>query len=87
MNMVALVDNQPRVLNLKDLLRAFISPRREVVTRRTVYELKRRAERGHILKASRWRSQRGRGHRAHQEAPSPADAKPDCWSAPGIRTS
>ena len=49
MNMVALVDGQPRLLNLKDLLEAFISHRREVVTRRTVYELRKARERGHIL--------------------------------------
>src|SRR6185295_8419394 len=49
MNMVALVDNQPKVLNLKELLSAFISHRREVVTRRTVFELKKARERGHIL--------------------------------------
>src|SRR5256885_1769365 len=49
MNMVALVDGQPRVLNLKELLEAFISHRREVVTRRTVFELRKARERGHLL--------------------------------------
>jgi DNA gyrase subunit A len=49
MNMVALVDGQPRVLNLKDLIEAFISHRREVVTRRTVFELRKARERGHVL--------------------------------------
>jgi len=49
MNMVALVDGQPRVLNLKDLIEAFISHRREVVTRRTVFELRKARERGHLL--------------------------------------
>jgi DNA gyrase subunit A len=49
MNMVALVDGQPRVLNLKELLEAFISHRREVVTRRTVFELRKARERGHVL--------------------------------------
>src|SRR5215467_4651650 len=49
MNMVALVDGQPRVLNLKDLLEAFLRHRREVVTRRTVYELRKARERAHIL--------------------------------------
>jgi DNA gyrase subunit A len=49
MNMVALVDNQPKVLNLKDLIECFISHRREVVTRRTVFELRKARERGHIL--------------------------------------
>ena len=49
MNMVALVDGQPRVLNLKQFLDAFLRHRREVVTRRTVFELRKARERGHIL--------------------------------------
>lgn len=49
MNMVALVDNQPRLLNLKELLEAFLRHRREVVTRRTVFELRKARERGHVL--------------------------------------
>ncbi len=49
MNMVALVDGQPRLLNLKQMLECFLSHRREVVTRRTVYELRKARERGHIL--------------------------------------
>jgi DNA gyrase subunit A len=49
MNMVALVDGQPRLLNLKQCLDAFLRHRREVVTRRTVYELRKARERGHIL--------------------------------------
>jgi len=49
MNMVALVDGQPRLLNLKQLIEAFISHRREVVTRRTVFELRKARERGHLL--------------------------------------
>ncbi|MGH8739965.1 MAG: DNA gyrase C-terminal beta-propeller domain-containing protein, partial [Burkholderiales bacterium] len=49
MNMVALVDGQPRLLNLKELIEAFISHRREVVTRRTVFELRKARERGHVL--------------------------------------
>ena len=48
-NIVGLLDGQPRILNLKDLLEAFIRHRREVVTRRTVYELRKARERGHIL--------------------------------------
>ncbi len=48
-NMVALVDGQPRTLNLKELLEAFIRHRREVVTRRTLFELRKARERGHIL--------------------------------------
>ncbi len=48
-NMVALIDGQPRLLNLKDIIEAFIRHRREVVTRRTVYLLRKARERGHIL--------------------------------------
>src|SRR5210317_2368239 len=48
-NMVALVDGQPRVLNLKEILEAFLRHRREVVTRRTLYLLRKARERGHIL--------------------------------------
>jgi DNA gyrase subunit A len=49
MNMVALVDGQPRLLNLKQMLDAFLRHRREVVTRRTIFELRKARERGHIL--------------------------------------
>ncbi|MCH8545056.1 MAG: DNA gyrase subunit A [Alcanivorax sp.] len=48
-NMVALADGQPRLLNLKQMLEAFIRHRREVVTRRTVYELRKAREKGHVL--------------------------------------
>ena len=49
MNMVALVDGRPRLLNLKDMLQCFLAHRREVITRRTVFELRKARERGHIL--------------------------------------
>jgi len=49
MNMVALVDGRPRLLNLKEMLQCFLSHRREVITRRTVFELRKARERGHIL--------------------------------------
>lgn len=49
MNMVALVNGQPKLLNLKQMLDCFLSHRREVVTRRTVFELKKARERGHML--------------------------------------
>ncbi|OZB32070.1 MAG: DNA gyrase subunit A [Ferrovum sp. 34-44-207] len=49
MNMVALVDNQPKLLNLKEFLDAFLRHRREVITRRTVFELGKARERAHIL--------------------------------------
>ncbi len=48
-NVVALVDGQPKILNLKELLEYFVRHRREVVTRRTVYLLRKARERGHIL--------------------------------------
>jgi len=48
-NMVALVDGQPKLLNLKQMLAAFIRHRREVVTRRTIFDLRKARERGHIL--------------------------------------
>src|SRR5512140_2247334 len=49
MNMVALVDNQPRLLNLKQFLEYFVLHRREVVVRRTRFELRKARERGHVL--------------------------------------
>src|SRR3954468_13317022 len=49
MNMVALLDGQPRLLNLKQMLEAFLRHRREVITRRTVFELKKARDRGHVL--------------------------------------
>ncbi len=48
-NMVALVDGQPRLLSLREMIEAFLRHRREVVTRRTLFELKRARERAHIL--------------------------------------
>ncbi len=48
-NVVALVDGQPKILNLKELLEHFIKHRREVVTRRTIYLLRKARERGHVL--------------------------------------
>lgn len=49
MNMVALVDGQPKLLNLKQMLECFLAHRREVVTRRTIFELRKARERGHLL--------------------------------------
>jgi len=48
-NMVALVDGQPRILDLKSILECFVRHRREVVTRRTIFELRKARERGHVL--------------------------------------
>ncbi len=49
MNMVALINGQPKLCNLKDLIEVFLNHRREVVTRRTVFELRKARERGHVL--------------------------------------
>ena len=49
MNMVALDNNQPRLMNLKDILQAFIAHRRDVVTRRTLFDLRKARKRAHIL--------------------------------------
>ena len=76
MNMVALVDNQPRVLNLKELIEAFIAHRREVVTRRTVYELRKARERGHVLEGLAVAlSNVDPVIELIKKAPNPADAK------------
>lgn len=48
-NMVALIDGQPRLCNLKDLIDVFLQHRREVVTRRTVFNLRKARDRGHVL--------------------------------------
>jgi len=49
MNMVALINGQPKLCNLKDLIEVFLEHRREVVTRRTVFNLRKARERGHVL--------------------------------------
>ena len=67
-NMVALDNGQPRLLNLKQLLHAFLQHRREVVTRRTIYELRRARERAHILRRTIGRSRQYRsGHCVNQK--------------------
>jgi DNA gyrase subunit A len=48
-NMVALIDGQPKLCNLRDLVKVFLEHRREVVTRRTVFELRKARDRGHLL--------------------------------------
>ena len=52
-NMVALVNGQPKLCNLKDLVDIFLQHRREVVTRRTIYTLRKARERGHVLRSVR----------------------------------
>src|SRR6476661_7932470 len=76
MNMVALVDGQPRLLNLKDLIEAFVSHRREVVTRRTVFDLRKARERGHVLEGLAVAlSNVDEVIALIKKAPTPADAK------------
>ncbi len=76
MNMVALVDGQPRLLNLKQMLECFLSHRREVVTRRTVFELRKARERGHVLEGLAIALSNVDDIIALiKAAPSPADAK------------
>ncbi len=76
MNMVALVEGQPKILNLKELIDAFISHRREVVTRRTVFELRKARERGHVLEGLAVAlSNVDAVIELIKKAPSPAEAK------------
>jgi DNA gyrase subunit A len=78
MNMVALVEGQPRLLSLKELLESFVSHRREVVTRRTVFELRKARERGHVLEGLAVAlSNVDAVIELIKKAPSPADAKRD----------
>jgi DNA gyrase subunit A len=82
-NMVALVDNQPRVLPLKDMLEAFISHRREVITRRTVFDLRKARERGHVLEGLAVAlSNVDEVIELIKKAPSPAEAKKGLMSRP-----
>jgi len=90
MNMVALVDGQPKVLDLKSILEAFISHRREVVTRRTVFELRKARERGHVLEGLAVAlSNVDEVIELIKKAPTPADAKrglmAKLWQSPLVR--
>ncbi len=76
MNMVALLDGQPRQLNLKQMLEAFLRHRREVITRRTKFELKKARDRGHVLEGLAVALANVDAIIALiKAAPSPADAK------------
>jgi DNA gyrase subunit A len=90
MNMVALVDGQPRLLNLHQLLEHFLSHRREVVTRRTVFELRKARERGHVLEGLAVAlSNVDEVIALIKAAPAPADAKRElmarAWASPLVR--
>ncbi|MBP6761497.1 MAG: DNA gyrase subunit A [Thauera sp.] len=76
MNMVALVDGKPRLLNLKQMLVCFLEHRREVVTRRTIFELRKARDRGHILEGlAAALSNVDEVIALIKAAPAPADAK------------
>jgi len=74
-NMVALVDGQPRLLNLKQMLDHFLRHRREVVTRRTLFELRKARERGHLLEGLAVALSNVDEIIALIKAPTPAEAK------------
>jgi len=81
MNMVALVDGKPRLLNLKQMLDCFLAHRREVITRRTVFELKKARDRGHILEGLAVAlSNVDEIIRIIKAAPTPGDAKREIMS-------
>jgi DNA gyrase subunit A len=87
-NMVALSDGQPKLMNLKEVLEAFIRHRREVVTRRTLFELRKARERGHVLEGLAVAlANIDEVIRLIKESPSPAEAKlalvDRAW-APGV---
>jgi len=82
-NMVALVDGQPRVLSVKELIEAFISHRREVVTRRAVYDLRKARERGHVLEGLAVAlSNVDEAIDLIKKAPTPAEAKRGLMARP-----
>jgi DNA gyrase subunit A len=75
-NMVALVDGQPKLINLKEVLEAFLKHRREVVTRRTIYNLRKARERAHILEGLAIALENiDEVIELIKRAPTPADAK------------
>ncbi|MEO8719365.1 MAG: DNA topoisomerase (ATP-hydrolyzing), partial [Burkholderiales bacterium] len=90
MNMVALVDGQPKLLNLHQLIEAFVSHRREVVTRRTVFDLRKARERGHVLEGLAVAlSNVDEVIELIKREPAPADAKRElvarAWPSPLVR--
>lgn len=75
-NMVALADGRPKIMNLKDILEAFVRHRREVVTRRTVHLLRKARERGHLLEGLAVAiSNIDEVIELIRQSPTPADAK------------
>ncbi len=75
-NMVALIDGQPKLLNLKEIIQAFLRHRREVVTRRTIYDLRKAREKAHLLEGLAVAlSNIDEMIELIKSAPTPADAK------------
>jgi len=90
MNMVALVDGQPKLLNLQQLLQSFVWHRREVVTRRTVFDLRKARERGHVLEGLAVAlSNVDEVIALIKRSPAPADARRElmqrAWPSPLVR--
>lgn len=90
MNMVALVDRQPRLLNLREMIDAFVAHRREVVTRRTAFDLRKARERGHLLEGLAVAlSNVDEVIALIKQSPAPADAKRELmarsWPSPLVR--
>ncbi|MDA9211015.1 DNA gyrase subunit A [Methylophilaceae bacterium] len=91
MNMVALIGGQPRLLNLKEILDAFIKHRREVVTRRTTFDLKKARNRGHILEGLAVAlANVDEMIKIIKAAPTPPEAKEELmkklWDSPVVKT-
>src|SRR5690606_22850658 len=83
MNFVALVDGQPRLLNLKQMVDYFLAHRREVVTRRTIFDLRKARERGHVLEGLAVAlSNVDEVIELIKKAPSPAEAKKGLMARP-----
>ena len=89
MNMVALLDGQPKLLNLKQFLDAFLRHRREVVTRRTVFDLRKARERGHVLEGLAVALSNVDEVIAHHQGRRHAGGRQGAssWRAPGARSS
>ena len=84
MNMVALVNGQPKLCNLKDLIEVFLQHRREVVTRRTVFNLRKARERGHVLEGLAVAlANIDEFIRIIRESPTPPVAKAELMTRPG----
>ena len=90
MNMVALINGQPKLCNLKDLIEVFLQHRREVVTRRTVFNLRKARERGHVLEGLAVAlANIDEFIRIIRESPTPPVAKAElmsrCWDSTLVR--